>query len=141
MMSAIFFELALISPMVCTTWRTTSPPRWATAAAELAIWLAWAAASALWATVWVSWVTELAVCCRLEAVASVRWLRSWLPVAISLLAVEMLSALCRTSPTRLRRASVMRARARCTSPISSARSGWIWALRSPLAMRSARLTA
>ena len=46
MMSAIFFELALISSIVETTCDTTSPPRRATVAAEAASWLAVAADSA-----------------------------------------------------------------------------------------------
>ena len=36
MMSAIFFELALMSFMVSTTWLTTSPPRMATVLAPSA---------------------------------------------------------------------------------------------------------
>ena len=99
MMSAMRRLLALISSMVATTWPTTWPPRWATWAAELASWLAVAADSALWRTVPVSCSMELAVCCRLDAASSVRWLRSVLPLATSPLATWMLSDAWRTCPT------------------------------------------
>ncbi|RZL10819.1 MAG: hypothetical protein EOP40_04910, partial [Rubrivivax sp.] len=83
---------------VATTWDTASPPFCATAAAELASWLAVMAASAVCLTVPVSSAIEEAAFCRLLAVCSVRWLRSRLPVAISALAVPMLSAALRMSP-------------------------------------------
>jgi hypothetical protein len=79
MMSAIFFELVLISSIVETTCATTLPPRAATSLADEASWLAVRADSAVWLTVLVSWVIELAACCRLVAVCSVRTLRSALP--------------------------------------------------------------
>ena len=87
--------------MVLTTWCTTVPPFCATCAALLASWLAWRAASALWRTVAVSSSMLLAVSCRLLAVCSVRWLRSWLPLAISLLAVCMPCAASRTVCTAM----------------------------------------
>jgi len=52
---------------------------------------------------------EAAVCCRLLACSSVRWLRSALPEAICEEPVAMLSLLLRTWPT-------MRARLACISP-------------------------
>ena len=63
--------------------------------------------SALCLTVPVSCSMELAVCCRLLAVCSVRALRSWLPLAISALAVPMFSPLARTCATRPPRKSRM----------------------------------
>jgi len=96
MMSAILRELWLMSPMVVTTSPTTWPPRAATSAAVLASWLAWRAASADWRTVEVRCSMLCAVCARLLAVASVRADRSWLPLAISALAVVMLSTALRT---------------------------------------------
>ena len=74
-----FKNIALISSMVDTTCVTTWPPREATDEAEEASWFAWLAASALWRTVPVSCSIELAVCCRLLAVCSVRAERSALP--------------------------------------------------------------
>ena len=96
MMSAMRRELWLMSPMVVTTSPTTWPPRAATSAAEPASWLAWRAASADWRTVAVSSSMLCAVSARLLAVCSVRPDRSWLPLAISALAVVMLSTAVRT---------------------------------------------
>ena len=48
-----------------------------------------------------------AVSCRLLEVSSVRIERSWLPVAISALAIAMLSVLWRTCCTMRPRASLM----------------------------------
>ena len=77
---------------------------------DAASWLAWRAVSALWRTVPVSCSIELAVCCRLLAACSVRALRSWLPLAISALAVRID---CRRTAHRPHRAAaagcVMRA--------------------------------
>ncbi|MNU99397.1 hypothetical protein D3C71_895270 [compost metagenome] len=119
MMSAIFLLLVLISSMVVTTCATTSPPRWATCAADTASWLACTAESALWRTVLVSSSIELAVSCRLLAVCSVRALRSWLPMAIWVLAVEMLSTTPRTCCSERCRALRMASRARSKWPVSS----------------------
>ena len=141
MMSAMRLLAWLISSMVVTTWPTTSPPRWATLAAEPASWLAWAAASALWRTVLVSCSMALAVCCRLPAVCSVRWLRSALPAAISALAVRIESldwrtwAMVRASDSDITRNAVI------NSPNSSLRRVAGTALRSPWAMRPASSTA
>jgi hypothetical protein len=100
MMSAMRRLLAWISSIVDSTCDTTSPPRVAISAAEAASWLACRAESALCRTVPVSCSIDAAVCCRLLAVDSVRRDRSWLPLAISALAVAMLSELCCTWPTR-----------------------------------------
>ena len=85
----------------------------------------------------VSTSIEDAVSSRLAAVCSVRWLRSWLPLAISELAVEMLPAASCTWRTRSRNESCMRPMADTSWPTSS----WFMAAtsrdRSPLAMRSA----
>jgi hypothetical protein len=86
---------------VVTTWDTTVPPRAATAAADVASWLAWRAESADWLTVLVSASIEAAVCCRLDAVCSVRADKSWLPAAISDEAIVMESTELRISPAIL----------------------------------------
>ena len=104
-MSAMRLDEPLISSMVLTTCETTSPPRRATTEAEAASCLAWSAASALWRTLQASCSVELAVCCRLEAACSVRWLRSVLPEATSALASWIDSAAWRTGPTMPRSAS------------------------------------
>ncbi len=92
MMSDIFFELALISPMVLTTSDTTWPPLTATLAAELASVVASTADVADARTVPVSSSIDEAVDCRLLAVCSVRLERSRVPAAISVLADWMLLA-------------------------------------------------
>mmetsp|Transcript_81350 Transcript_81350/g.226114 ORF Transcript_81350/g.226114 Transcript_81350/m.226114 type:complete len:202 (+) Transcript_81350:335-940(+) len=96
MMSPILRLLLLMSSIVVTTWRTTWPPRSATSEALAASALAWRAFSALCCTVRVSWSISDAVACRSLDVCSVRWARSLLPVAISVLPVAMLSVLPRT---------------------------------------------
>ncbi len=99
MMSWMRCEAVLISRMVLTTSPTTSPPCAATALAFTASWLACCALSAFWRTVAVICSMEAAVCSRALAWLSVRADRSWLPWAISLLAVATPSALRRTSVT------------------------------------------
>ena len=79
MMSLILRELALMSSMVLITWPTTTPPWVAAAVALPASWVAWRAVSALCLTVAVISSIDAAVCCRLLACSSVRWLRSALP--------------------------------------------------------------
>jgi hypothetical protein len=113
MMSEILLLLALMSCMVDTTCATTWPPRAATSAAEVAIWLAVWAESEVCFTVLVSSSMLLAVVCRLLAVSSVRRARSLLPWAISVDAVAMLSVADRTSVTRRRSDVTM-----CASPSS-----------------------
>ena len=96
MMSAILRLLCWMSSMVETTCATTSPPLRATLAAPLARLLACAALLALCWMVLVNCSMAAAVSCRLLEVCSVRAERSWLPWAISALAVAMLSVLWRT---------------------------------------------
>ncbi len=148
MMSAIFLDDELISSIVATTCETTAPPRRATCVAELASWLAWAAASALWRTLPVSCDSELAVCCRLLAVCSVRWLRSWLPVAISEDAVDTSCVPERIEPMVLRVSSCSTFSARRaavdsalpTMRMSVARLPWliamVWRVKSPTMPRT-----
>ncbi|MNQ74033.1 hypothetical protein D3C85_887820 [compost metagenome] len=107
MMSPIFFDEALMAPMVSTTWLTT-PPAWlATCEAEMANWLAWRALSAFWRTVDVISSMVDAVSSSEPACCSVRADRSWLPEAISPDAVEIDSASVRTWLTRWARLSRM----------------------------------
>ena len=76
MMSLILREAALIWSIVVTTLPTTCPPCCATLEAWATSWLAWRAESALCRTVSVSCCMEAEVCCKLDAVSSVRPLRS-----------------------------------------------------------------
>ena len=119
MMSAMRRELSLISPIVVTTCPITEPPRCAVSAAELASWLAVSAASAVCRTVPVSCVSEAAACCRLDAVCSVRADRSMLPLAISALAVPMLSVEPRTSPISRSNEPCIASSARSSCAVSS----------------------
>jgi len=135
MMSAILRDESLISPIVTTTPATTWPPRSATLLADAASWLAWRAESADCRTVPVSCSIDEAVCCRLEAVCSVRLLRSWLPAAISVLAVVMLSVERRTSITRPCRRCRISPMAAIMWPSSSWRAAGTGVARSPPAMR------
>ncbi len=141
MMSAIFLELLLMSSIVETTWATTLPPRAATAAADVASWLAVWAESVDWRTVAVRLSMELAVRCRWLAASSVRCDRSELPLATSELATSMLSDDSRTWPTRLRSETCMSASARTSRAGSSRPSAAIGPARSPPAMRVATATA
>ncbi len=141
MMSEIFFDDALISSIVDTTCDTTLPPRVAISEAEFARPCAWLAASALWRRVLVSSSIELAACCRLPAVCSVRALRSWLPLATWVLATWICSVELRISHT-------MRVSESCILPsdaVSCADSSSPTArqapVRSPEAMRSAAFWA
>ena len=119
MMSPILAEEALMRPMVFTTSPTTLPPRRATSAAVSASWLAWRAESALWVTLAVSCSMAEAVCSRLAAACSVRWLRSWLPTATSREAVAMLSVAWRTPLTTVASEPCMAATPRITAEVSS----------------------
>ena len=96
MMSEMRRLASWMPPMVATTSPTALPPRSATSPAEWASWCAWRAASADWRTVAVSSSMLCAVPARLLAADSVRPDRSWLPLAISALAVVMLSTAMRT---------------------------------------------
>ncbi len=108
MMSPIFLDDAAMSFIVSTTRPTAMPPRPAAAEASVASWLAVPAVSAFERTLPVSCSIAAAVCCRLLACSSVRWLRSVLPVAISADPVAMLSLDSRTWPTTSARRSRMR---------------------------------
>ena len=126
--------------MVLTTWATTLPPRAATSLAELASWLAVRAESAVWLTVPVSSAIEVATCCRLLAVCSVRVLRSVLPVAISCAATETPSAPPRMEPSVCRRdtckaCSALSTSEACDWPLASTSF-----VRSPLDRRCAWAT-
>ena len=132
MMSAILWLLASMSRMVCTTCPTTPPACSATCVALRASWLACWALSAFWRTVEPSCSMEAAVCSSALAWLSVRPDRSWLPWAISLLAVATLSAPWRTSCTMCAMLSRM-ARMPCVTLLLS-RVGGISTVRSPLAM-------
>ncbi len=109
MMSPILRDDVAISFMVSTTRLTATPPRPAAAEASVASWLATPAVSALERTLPVSCSIDAAVCCRLPACASVRWLRSALPLAISEEPVAIESLDRRTWPTT----SASRPRMRC----------------------------
>jgi hypothetical protein len=141
MMSAMRRLLWLMRSMVLTTSVTTAPPRSALLLAWLASWLAVRAASAVWFTVAVSWFIAEAVCCRLAAVCSVRWLRSWLPLATSELATWMLSAAERTLPTMRCRLSCMSTSERDKVAASSAPCTCISAVRSPSRTPAAKSSA
>ena len=115
MMSAIWRELVLISSIVATTWAITSPPCVAALLAEAASSLALRADSAVWRTVPVSCSIELAIACRLEAVRSVRWLRSRLLV--------LMPRLARSQPTALACTPTTTWSMRCTRPSSAFAEG------------------
>ncbi len=117
MMSAIFLELSLMPFIVLTTWPTTAPPWMATVDAPSASWLACLALSAFCLTVAPSCSIDAAVSSRALACCSVRWLRSWLPWAISALALATLSALLRTRDTVVARPDSMSCRAASMPPI------------------------
>ena len=91
MMSTILRDDALIEPMVSTTRVTTSPPRTATSEADAANWLACWALSAFCCTVDISCSMAEAVSSSELACCSVRDDRSRLPLAISRVAVPMVS--------------------------------------------------
>ena len=141
MMSLILRLDCVISAMVPTTCATTQPPLAATSLAELASCEAWRAVSALWRTVLLSSSIEAAVCCRLLACVSVRWLRSVLPVAIWLEPVAMFSLLWRTAPTVRIRLSFMALRAVSNWAVSSLPLVSMCEVKSPLATACATLTA
>ena len=97
--------------------------------------------SALCLTVAVSSSIEAAVCCRLLACSSVRWLRSALPLAICAEPVAIDSEALRTSPTMASRLVFIRFNAPSKVPISSVRSTTIAEPRSPAATVCATFTA
>ena len=102
---------------------------------------AWRAFSELILTAWVRLSMLDAVDAKLLEVCSVRWAKSLLPEAISLLAVAMLSVLWRTCATMVPKERFMVASERIKSPNSSARDSSTCPLRSPSAMRVASALA
>jgi hypothetical protein len=141
MMSAILRLAVLMSFMVSTTWLTTSPPCTATREALVASWLACWADSAFWLTVAPSSLMDAEVCSRAPACCSVRADKSWLPWAISALAIATASALALTLCTIPEKLVCMRAMvsSRCTD--SSLPWATICIDKSPAAMWSATATA
>ena len=141
-MSAMRREEWVIWSIVVTTSATTRLPSTAVREADDEITPASLAASALCATVSLIWLMAAAVCCRLDAVCSVRLDRSWLPAAISAAAISMLCAESCTMPTMRRRLVVISAMEPMSWPISSwplrTRISW---LMSPWAMARATLMA
>ena len=118
MMSSIFRELAVICSMVATTRSTILPPPVAAWLDEAASWVAVRTVSALSLTVAFISSMEAAVCSRLLACSSVRWLRSALPEAIWLAPVAIDSLLCRTSATTRARPARMSSMARSRLEVS-----------------------
>jgi len=139
--STIFFDEVLISPMVATTSATTAPPRLAMPAASPASLLAWRALSAFCFTVDVSSSIDEAVSSSELACCSVRDDKSWLPAAISADAVAMVSVPLRTWPTMPTRLSFMVFRACMSWPVSSRLCAVMVLVRSPAATVSATFTA
>ncbi|MNK97431.1 hypothetical protein D3C87_1177640 [compost metagenome] len=135
MMSTIFCELVLMSLMVCTTPRTTSPPRWARSAASRASALARLALSALLPTVEVNSSMLAAVCSSADDCSSVREDRSVFPAAISRAPVVTASEPARTLRTVSVRPARMRASASSNWPISLRPAGGTVMVRSPSATR------
>ncbi len=134
MMSAILRLEAVIASIVPITCPTTAPPCEAAALAAPASCVAVSAVAALLLTVDVSSSIDAAVCCRLAACSSVRWLRSALPCAISWLPVATDSADCRTWRSTPSRRTRMSSSARTRRPISSSTSLRQACVRSPDAM-------
>mmetsp|Transcript_89887 Transcript_89887/g.250012 ORF Transcript_89887/g.250012 Transcript_89887/m.250012 type:complete len:202 (+) Transcript_89887:2082-2687(+) len=100
MMSAMRRLACWMPAKVLTMPRMASPVRWTTSMASLAWrWALWTLLAVL-CTVLLSSSIDAAVCCRLDAWASVRALRSWLPWAIWPLAVDTQSTPWRTACTR-----------------------------------------
>ena len=97
--------------------------------------------SALFLTVAVSCSIDAAVCWRLLACSSVRWLRSALPWAICAEPVAIDSDALRTSPTMATRLVFISFNAPSRVPISSSRSTTMVAPRSPDATVCATFTA
>jgi hypothetical protein len=138
MMSTIFCELALISLIVCTTPRTTSPPRDARSAASRARPLARVALSALLATVDVNSSMLAAVCSSADDCCSVRDDRSVLPAAISFAPVVTASEPARTFATVSVSPCCIRDSARSNCPISLRPASGTLIVRSPSATRMIR---
>ncbi|CAJ2759683.1 Uncharacterised protein [Burkholderia pseudomallei] len=136
MMSAIFAELWLMSPIVPTTWPTTALPLFAISDALAASALACRALSALRRTVPVSSSMLDAVCSSAAACSSVREDRSMLPAAICRAAVAIDSLPTRTARTVPTRLACIFASPSSSRPISSRRSTTIGRRSSPAAIAS-----
>ncbi|MNQ86082.1 hypothetical protein D3C85_1012660 [compost metagenome] len=119
MMSTIFFDEALIEPIVSTTCDTTAPPFTATSEAETASWFACSALSAFCFTVEVSSSIDAAVCSSELACCSVREDRSSLPEAIWLDADITPATFAPTSATMAKRLALIWFNARSSPAISS----------------------
>ncbi|MOA01634.1 hypothetical protein D3C78_1210540 [compost metagenome] len=137
MMSPILRLEVVISCMLCTACCTTWPPCVAEPKAEAESWLAICDDDAVCCTVEVSCDSEATVSCRLLAVCSVRADRSWLPEAISWLAVAILPLASRTWRTIAPRPFCISSSARCRSATSSRPSISARCDRSPCAIASA----
>ena len=137
MMSPILRLEAEISCMLPTACCTTAPPRVASPEADAASWLAICEDEAVCCTVDVNCASEATASCAWLAVCSVRADRSWLPVAISALAVAMLLLASRTCETMAPRLCSMCTRARCRSATSSRPTTSMRCDRSPPAMACA----
>ncbi|KGR98564.1 methyl-accepting chemotaxis sensory transducer domain protein [Burkholderia sp. ABCPW 111] len=140
MMSAIFCELSLISPIVPITRLTTSLPFSAISDALFASPLACRAFSAFCLTVAVSSSMLAAVSSSDAACCSVRCDRSWLPAAISWLAAAIDSAAWRIPPIVACRRPCMSRIAAIMLDLSPARTA-TGRLRSPDAIRAASAAA
>ncbi|EDT37231.1 hypothetical protein BamMEX5DRAFT_6990 [Burkholderia ambifaria MEX-5] len=136
MMSAIFAELSLISPIVPTTWPTTVLPLFAISDAFAASELACRALSAFCFTVPVNCSMLDAVSCNADACSSVRDDRSMLPAAICRAAVAIDSLPPRTVRTVSTKPRCIRARPSSNWPISSRRCTTIERRKSPAAIAS-----
>ena len=127
--------------MVSTTWATTSPPWCATAEAVMASCLACCAVWAFCFTVAPSSSMLAAVSSRALACCSVRVDKSWLPWAISALAVATPLEPSRTFRTsRVRLPCIVCSEASST-PTSSDPVAWMGVVKSPSATFSDRATA
>ncbi len=141
MMSTILQADALIAPMVSTTSATTAPPREAVLDADSARLLASTALSLFMRTIEVSSSIDDAVSSSAAACCSVRADKSWLPEAISLAAVAIVSVAPRTWPTMAVRLAFMSLSAASNRPVSfCAPISTVW-VRSPAATRCASATA
>ena len=127
----------MLATACCTTW----PPRVAWPEADATSWLATCEEDAVCCTVVVSCDSAATACWALLAVCSVRADKSWLPLAISWLATEMLPPASRTWATMAPRPACMSSSARCRAAASSRPSTAMRRDRSPLAIDCARARA
>ncbi len=137
MISTMRPELALIEPIVSTTWPTTRPPSSATFEVDSTIWLAWCAWLAFSRTVSVKACMDVAVSCKEWACDSVRADKSALPSAISLASTVMVEPAWRISPNKVFQFFTTVASARDSLPTSSSPRASMRMVRSPAARLSA----